>query len=586
MHLTSLENEAWRAHADFFEPGGTLDIPACQAYLHAHMQRNFHANHLGNGKVELLLALLKKVPNLDEARDAFCRLYENMRKELPQLQSLMQECAQEQPQTFRTWMRQASLCSNMTSQILLIRDVKEWLPLDDVIEYTSPELLKIKPTTFVKRFSPDVQDMVPMLGAGMQMQNHPEYAPLGRMIVQGVFTAMYGKESTNESGMEEKYCARAAFSLLNDSNAPIDPEELLGMVALRYKGPSLVPDALAFTHACLSSQSSPYTQARGLDVLNAVLNKHNEEPSMEYANNFCRVYTALLNLDAPTFDPRPWLARIEKACTHYIAVANKNDCPARTLLIAAEHAPALVRPMLDALLTRNDDQDCTQLIAHVYLGGRVAMYHGLYPEADGYLDAFVDACEKRITPAQMTHALAVESERFRALYQDPKKWRPEAEAGSRYNALSHFSRQKISTSMLSHLKDSSVVAQWTLAYLGAEAVLESPSNTDNSTMPELDQIPLPFLAKLYPEHSSTWNVMQKALLQKQPSDAQTGTNVYQQLFDIFAQTFLPSSPTFAQAHAACVALDINWQEYIATMCAQAHAPMLKNLDPTLFDFSL
>ena len=586
MNLTSSEHAAWQPHAGFFEPGGTLDEDACQKYLHAHLQRDFYANHLGNGNVELLFALMKKVPHLDETRDTFARLYEKMRKELPQFQSLMRECAQENPHMLKSWMQQTAQCSNMTSQILLIRDVKEWLPNENVTDYTSPELLNIKPTTFVKRFSPDIQDMKPMLDAGVQMQSNPEYASLGRMIVQGIFTAMYGKECSNESGMEEKYSAQEAFALLHNGNAPMDPEELLDMVALRYKGPSLVPDALAFTHSCLNSQATPDMQSRGLDVLNVVLNKHNEEPSMEYTNNFCRVYNALMNLDAPAFDPRPWLARIEKACTHYIGVAKNNDGPARTLLIAASHAPALVRPMLDALLTRNDDQDGTQLVAHVYLGGRLEMYYGLHPGENGYPDAFVHACEKRISPAQMTHALAVESERLRVRYQNPENWVSGAEARALHDALSHFSRQKTSTGMLSHLKESSVVAQWTLAYLGAEAVLTEPSQTDEQTMPKLNQIPLPFLAKLYPEHAMTWNVMQKAILHRPLHTKQDGANVYQQLFDIVAQTFLPNSPTFAQAHAACVALDVNWQEYIATMCAQAHPPVLQNLDPSLFDFSV
>ena len=141
MNLTSSEHAAWQPHAGFFEPGGTLDEDACQKYLHAHLQRDFYANHLGNGNVELLFALMKKVPHLDETRDTFARLYEKMRKELPQFQSLMRECAQENPHMLKSWMQQTAQCSNMTSQILLIRDVKEWLPNENVTDYTSPELL-------------------------------------------------------------------------------------------------------------------------------------------------------------------------------------------------------------------------------------------------------------------------------------------------------------------------------------------------------------------------------------------------------------------------------------------------------------
>lgn len=581
MKPTALENTLWEKQAHFFEPAGILDEDACQKYLQAHLRRDFHANRMANGNAEFLLALLKKVPHLVESRDAFVRLYANMRKELPQIQSLMQECAREQPETLRAWLKQASKCNSMTSQILLIRDVKEWLTSDNVIDYINPDLLSTKPATFVKRFSPDIQDMDPMLAAGIEMQNDPQYAPLGLMIVQGVFTAMYGKELPGESSMESKYCARDAFQLLHRRNVRIAPAELLEMVALRYKGPSLFADALAFTHECLSGQDQD-TQTRGLEVLDAVLDKFEDEPSDVYMKNFCRIHSAMATQNDPALVP--WMARIEAACCQYIASAAANDFPARALMVAVEYGHALVEPLLEALIARNDDQDCTELIAHVYLGGELAMYRGLHPNENGYPDSFVQACEKRISSKQMTRGLAAESERLTQKYQDGK-FRPGAEASERQNALRHFSRQKTSTSLIAHLKESHVVAQWTLAYLGAQAVLDSAGGEDSGTMPELNQMPLPFLAKLYPEHSQIWNVMQKALLLRDTDSVQPEKNVHQQLFDIFAQTFLSNAPTFAQAHATCLALDVNWQEYIATMCAQAHAPILANVNPSLFEFS-
>lgn len=585
MKLTDLENSEWQKHAHFFEPNGVLDEEACQMYLQTHLRRDFYVNRMANGNAEVLLALLKKVPHLDESRNAFVRLYANMRKELPGLQPLMQEYSREHPETLRAWLKQASECSNMTSQILLIRDVKEWLPNDNVIDYISSALLSTKPATFVKRFSPDVPDMKPMLDAALDMQKDPQYAPLGLMIVQGIFTAMYGKESQSESSMELKYCAREAFQLLHHRNVRIAPGELLDMVVSRYKGPSIVSDALAFTYECLDAQDQE-TQARGLEVLDAVMEKFNQSASDIYIENFCRIHSAMVALNAPTL--ASWVAKIQDACCQYIASADSSELPARAIMVAAKYGPGLVEPMLDALLARNDDQDCTQLIAHVYLGGERGgdrtMYRGLNPYENGYPDSFVQACENRISPQQMTHAFIAESERLIQKYRDGQ-FRPEAEAYARHNALQHFSRQKTSPTMVSHLKESPVVAQWTLAYLGAQAVLETPTDADNGTMPELDHMPLPFLAKLYPEHAATWNTMQKALLQRDVNTAKNQTNVHQQLFDMFAQTFLPNAPTFLQAHGACLALDVNWQEYVATMCALAHAPMLENLAPALFEFS-
>lgn len=595
MQYTESETQAWNDVADFFEPDGILDADACEKYYQVHLSRTMHASHIENEKGELLFAFMKKTAAMPQAQKAFARVYNAIRSESPRMQPFLNHMAESAPDALRLGLKEASRDADLTSQILLLRDVKQWLPHDDVGEYTNAAILKMKPSAFVKKFSPDVSDMEPLLEVAQEFQTKPEYAHLGLLMLQGIFIALYGKEhqvydydetppQTVAASLETKYSARAAFGLMQRTGIEFPPSQLMDLIKARFRAQCLEPDALAYTYESLDPSASPEQRAYGLQVLDTVLNGQVKNPSILYNPGLLHIY-ALMEKDSE-HDNTLMMQRIKGALLHHIA---SDEMPSRTMNTVIELAPSLTSEFLDALQKRSQDHENLNLLDSLYLGNyHDKIYRALGSAHFQHPELLRQLSQERATPEQITKVF---EKRFRKIMDETLSDGKPRSSLSVMNDLKDTLRRFVShqwpQEKLEGLKNSTVVPKWVLTQLCLGATAKAIPGLQHSVMPQLNADPLPFLRTLYPEHNRLWNTMTKTMLSSSeililPDYTKQQT----QLFNIFASAFLPGKPSMDDVKTVSDAMGMTALDYVVSACDNAHTLVLPELDGNVFNLDM
>lgn len=587
MQYTSSEIAAWKKVSHFFEPNNVLDLDACRTYLQTFLKRPVYDAHINEDECNGVVALLKKAVDLPESGAAFARLYNAIRRESSSFQSCLSALSESHPHVLSQWLQSASVKADITTQIMLLRDVKEWLPNDDVGRYINTATLKMNPAVFVKKFTPNVCDMQYLLAVGQEFQKQPKYSGFGLTMVQGIFIAMYGKDcvTNNFDGtgsnnkpplLEKKYSARAAFGLMQKNGISIEPRKLIQLVKLRYNAESLASDALAYCYDSLDSSATTEKRMYGLAVLDAVLDEQSKAPGPQYNEGLFYIYTILKNENFTS--NKIFLKRIESALLNHIASYAK---PAATFALAVQHAPTLAETFLDALQERIQDNNNQQLLGSLYFSYRAnSLYYGL-ATFDSY-EALQRLVQKKTTPEQVTQAF---SHSFDHIVQDASNKGNTSILAYLRHSISAFSISAWPVDKLAHLKESNMVPKWVLTTLFLSTTLPKIIMSEASGLPEINQDPLPFLRMLYPEHSALWNTMLKSILVNDPNDFESYTKQHQQLFNILSSTFLPGKPTLSDIMSISESMGMTCIDYVVAACEKAHALELPNLDGTMFELA-
>ena len=593
MQYTASEQHAWQQVAHFFEPNGVLDVDACAKYYAVHLGRQMHADHIEKDAGELLFALMKKTVDTPQAMQAFVRVYNATRSESQRLQPFLGHMAEHAPHALRKWLKHASLEAGITEQILLLRDVKLFLPHDDVERYTNSAILKMKPAAFVKKFSPDIADMEHLLAVGQEFQTKPDYAHLGLLMVQGIFISLYGKEreptdSTEEPSvaalLETKYSSRAAFGLMQRANIQIPPKELMELIKVRYRAQCLESDALSYVYESLDPAASPEQRIYGLQVLDSVLESHGKNPTGLYSKGLLHVY-AMLYAD-PEHDNKNKVQRIEDALLHHIS---SDPTPARSIPTALTLAPHLIPQWIDTIQTRAQDSQNQQLLHALYMAGhnQNLLYQNLGSPSFQHPEQIRQLSQARVTPEQITQLFV---NRFDVITTQKNADGTAVNSIYKMNQLKEamraFVRHEWPQEKLAHLKNSTIVSKWVLTHLCMGACAKTMPGQQMSVMPQLDQDPLPLLRRLYPEHNPLWNTMLKAMLSSEVTNLESYNKQQTQLFNIFAQAFLPGKPTLADTITVAEAVGMTPLDYVVTACDHAHAMVLPQLDGNVFDLDM
>lgn len=591
MQYTTSELQAWSTVSDFFEPNGVLDEDACNAYYKAHLARPFYASHVKEDETELLYALLKKTSAMPDAGETFSRMYNATRSESQRLQPLLNHMAEAQPDILQRWMKKASLTADITEQILLLRDIKQWLPREDVGDYTSATILKMKPAGFVKKFSPDVADMEHLLAVGQEFRSKPKYEHLGLLMIQGIFIALYGKDRevfdddqppSIGASLETKYSSRAAFDLMQRSSIPLTPRELMDLIRIRYRAQALEPDALAYVYESLHESASIEQRTYGLQVLDTVLEAQSKTPTRLYNAGLLHVYSALKN-SPETAENDLLLRRIQGAFWHHVA---NDPTPSRSMPDVLSIAPELVEPWLEAVQKRALDTENQQLLHALYLGGqhKSLLYQNLGSAYFQHPPEVLRLSQERVTGSQLTQGF---QELFTSILNEKdSNGHPQSPLYFQQqlnSAMMSFARHGWPKEKLEHLKQSTVIPKWVLTNLCIGATASNTPSLSTSTMPNLEQEPLPLLKKLYPEHNTLWNSMLKAILANSAHNLETYVAQQTQLFNIFSAAFLPGKPTMEDVKLVSEAMGMTPQDYVMTACEHAHALTLPELDSNVFN---
>lgn len=592
MKHTPEEQLAWAQHAPFFEPDGQLDTDACTQYLRIHLSRNFQADRARDQDLDLLYALLKKTSHLPEAEKAFVRVYNGTRATSSRVQEFLGHLTEHKPVLLRQWLKTAAIEAGVTEQILLLRDIKYWQPNEPVGAYVEQSLLTMKPSAFVKKFTPETADMQYLLSVGLEFQKDPKYAHLGLLMVQGIFIAMYGKEHVFKdeknpqnaipkgpwSELELKYSAREAFQLMQKANVLIPPSELLQLIKVRYKAQCLESDALGYCYEklCLNGTSDEKNYA--LDVLSAVLASHQQEPHRGYNQGLFMLYTALEH--EPQYSAEVTL--IKSALVRYL---HADPVPAGLTLQMLEHAPSFASTWLNTLQTKVQDSNNHKLIGSLYFGERIPTYLGLAISYNEQNPAILALLHQRTTPEQLTHAC------IDYFYQNLGTPGTHAAAMSSLEALQKSMRALAKdpwpVDKMEHLKTSNIVPKWVLSHLFLAANIKAMPGQSISSMPNLSQEPLPFLRMLYPENTALWNTMQKSILLNEAKNEASLENYQQkhaQLFALFSTAFLKDNLSLESVNGIAETMGVDPLEVVIAACEQAHALSLDNIDNSLFEF--
>lgn len=593
MQYTESELQAWSNAADFFEPNGVLDIDACEKYYGVHLAREMHAPHIKNENGELLFALMKKTVDMPQAQKTFARVYNALRSDSPRLQPFLNHMAQDAPDILRNWFKEASLNADLTSQILLLRDVKQWLPNEDVGQYTNAAILTMKPSAFVKKFSPDVSDMEPLLEVAQAFQTKPEYAHLGSLMLQGIFIALYGKEHkpqdpddktplTIAQSLETKYSARAAFGLMQRTGIRLPPSDLMELIKARYRAQCLESDALAYTYESLNSAASPEQREYGLQVLDTVLQAQTKKPDFLYNKGLLHVYAVLEKDQA--HDNALLMQRIKGALFHHI---DADEMPARSMNTVTEVVPSLASAFLDALQKRAKDPQNQKLLGTLYMGRHDQIYQPLVSWHLPHPEQLRVMSQQRATPQQITQLFENEFDRIlEKKLSDQKPRNPLSIMEDLQSAMRQFVRHEWPQEKLEHLKNDPVLPKWVLTQLCLGACATTLPGLQRSVMPQLNADPLPLLRRLYPEHNALWNTMVKAMLTSEVKDLPSYQKQQTQLFNIFSSAFLPGKPTMADMKIVSETMGMTVLDYVVTACGQAHALVLPELDGSVFDMDM
>lgn len=594
MQYPESERHAWNEVAHFFEPEGMLDMDACEKYYQAHLSRTMHASQIEDKNGELLFALMKKTVDMPQAQQTFVRVYNATRSESPRLQPFLGQMAEHAPDALRKWFKEASGNADVTSQILLLRDIKQWLPTDNVGQYTNSALLKMKPSAFVKKFNPDMADMEPLLEVAQEFQTKPKYAHLGLLMVQGIFIARYGKEHPERdpdddtplsvaASLETKYSARAAFDLMQRHEICVPPSELMALIKARYRAQCLESDALAYTYESLDPSASSQQREYGLLVLDAVLQAQTKKPEFLYNKGLLHIY-AVLEKDT-AHDNALTMQRIKDALLRYI---DTDEEPARSMNDAIVLTPSLTAEFLDAFQKRAQDPENQQLLASLYMRNFVeSPYRQLGSSYHQHPEQLRLLSQQRATPEQITQVF--ESEFHRILttkLSDGRPRNPLSTMEELKHALSKFVRHEWPQEKLADLKNATIVPKWVLTQLCFGACAQSVPGLQRSVMPQLDADPLPLLRKLYPEHNALWNIMVKAMLANDVSDLPSYQKQQTQLFNIFAEAFLPGKPTLTDAKTVSEAMGMPVLDYVISACDNAHALVLPDLNGDVFGMDI
>ena len=593
MQYTDSENQAWKNVAPFFEPNGILDIDACEKYYNVHLSRPMHACQIEEDKGELLFALMKKTVNMPQAAQTFWRIYTATRRESGRLQPFLAQMAEHVPDTLRTWLKQTALSTNITEQILLLRDVKVFLPNDDVSHYTNPGILKMKPVAFVKKFNPNVSDMEYLLLVAQEFQTKLDYAHLGLLMVQGIFIAAYGKEHeplepsekrSIAASLETKYSARNAFGMMQRANVHISPRDLMELIKVRYRAQCLESDALAYVYDSLDPAASPEQRAYGMQVLDTVLEGHAKNPSGLHSTGLLHVYSSLNN-DSEN-DNNSTMRRIESALLHHIA---SDQTPSRSIPAALQLAPNLIPQWMDTIQTRANDDQNQQLLHALYMGGhnQNLLYQNMGSPHFQHPEKIRQLSQGRTKPEQITQLF---SSRFEAIMSQTNSNGTAVNSlykiSSLQDAMRAFVRHEWPQEKLEHLKKSTIVPKWVLTTLCMGASCKIIPGQQISVMPQLDQEPLPLLRTLYPEHMLLWNTMLKSMLSHEAEDLENYNKKQTLLFNIFAGAFLPGKPTLEHITVIAAAMGMEPLDYVLTACEHAHTMILPYLDGNIFDLDV
>lgn len=594
MQHTPEEQKAWSEHAPFFEPNGLLDNDACTQYLQIHLSRSFQADRAQPQDLDLLYALIKKTAHLPEAEKTFVRIYNGTRATSARVQELLEQLTNHEPELLRQWLKTAVAQAGVTEQILLLRDIKYWQPNEPVGSYVNQNLLTMKPATFVKKFTPETADMQYLLSVGLDFQKDPRYAHLGLLMVQGVFIAMYGKEHVFKddknpknaiprgpwSELESKYSAREAFELMQTANVPIAPDELLQLIKVRYKAQCLESDALGYCYEKLCVDGTPAQKEYALDVLGTVLASHQQDPHNGYNQGLFMLYTALEN--QPQYATE--VERIKSALVRFLHTATM---PAGNTFPMLQYAPSFAPIWVSALQAREQDTNNQKLIGSLYFGERIPTYLGLAISYREQHPAIVALLHQRTTPEQLTHAC------INYFYQNIGAQGTHAAAKATLEALQKsmhgLAKDPWPREKLEHLKASNIVPKWVLAHLFLAANIKAMPGLSLSSMPNLNQEPLPFLRMLYPEHTPLWNTMQKSIFLNETKNEVSLENYQQkhaQLFTLFSTAFLKDNLSLASVNGIAETMGVDPLEVVIAACEQAHALSLDNIDNSLFEFGM
>ncbi len=256
MHYHPQEIAQWEPLKDLLAPDGVVDDDAVRLYLAQYARLQLKKTYPSDTDGTALGAVLKRA-SLDSIGSTFPVFYSKFR--LHQLNEYganesvlldyiafddwLQDMAAGRPNDLEVLLRQAAGVLDFTHQAMVLRDAKKWLPESDMTSYIPPELLKKRPASLFKDFSP----------------------------------------------------------------APIDDyEKLIGQLFVRIKEPTAVWDALGYCVQVLQDPDAPEkkkTRAEGIAaaVLNAEFDReHNTRFQHTAVHALGAIYNATKNLDLRT----------------------------------------------------------------------------------------------------------------------------------------------------------------------------------------------------------------------------------------------------------------------------------------------
>ncbi len=592
MHYHPQEIAQWEPLKDLLAPDGVVDDDAVRLYLAQYARLQLKKTYPSDTDGTALGAVLKRA-SLDSIGSTFPVFYSKFR--LHQLNEYganesvsldyiafddwLQDMAAGRPNDLEVLLRQAAGVLDFTHQAMVLRDAKKWLPESDMTSYIPPELLKKRPASLFKDFSPAPKDIPYLVEVGAALvekglsQKHLE---LGDTLLRSCFFACYKERRESYNPNLYQFDSPKAFGLI-ENHAPIDDyEKLIGQLFVRIKEPTAVWDALGYCVQVLQDPDAPEkkkTRAEGIAaaVLNAEFDReHNTRFQHTAVHALGAIYNATKNLDLRTaivdfFDSR--MHGSARSLLREILDALPETAPdlldAIMERMKAKQPPATWQTVTTMLITGLDMEVATS-------------YRVELPCAEAGQFVFNKLSGQQLL-VHLHEALAScgdDSAKLEELLDglSTKAWSPDQK---------EVMRNDVWTPTL------------VMLYLYSRA--RSPDTTTSlasAALPNTGWQPLPLLAKLYPEHAPLWRSMQLGILGLEPQSSGGPENhaapdrmqaLMHHFFEMFSKSFSSGATNINACRGVIEGLGIAPMDYFIN---HVHAsPTTFELPDNMFDLA-
>lgn len=570
MHYHPQEIAQWAPLKDLLAPDGVVDDNAVRLYL-AQFARLQQGKSYPSDTDGTALGTVLKHASLQSLGSTFAVFYSKFRLHQPNeyrddesvpfdhiaFDDWLQDMAASRPSDLEVLLRQAASVLDFTHQAMVMRDAQKWLPDSDMTSYVPPELLKKRPASLFKDFSPTAKDIPYLVEVGAALAEKgpsPKHRELGDTLLRSCFFACYKERRESYNPNLYQFDSAKAFGLI-ENHAPMDDyEKLIGQLFVRIKEPTAIWDALGY---CVQTLQDPYkskaqkTRAEGIAavVLKAETEReHNKRFQHTAAHAMACIYNATSNQELKT-------AIVDFLDTR--AHARAWALMPELLSMLPELSPDLLDAVMARLEAKQTPASWQTVTTTLVTGLRldVRLPYSVYDATDEGEQFFFNKLSGGQLLVHLREALAWcggNPEQLEKLMESlsTKTWSQEQKETVRNDTL-------VPTLVMLHL------------YLRA-STCDTLHSLSDGALPKTNWQPLPLLAKLYPEHAPLWRTMQLGILGLAPQGSGTfehhaephrAQTLMQNFFDMFSKSFSSGVGSFGACRGIIEGLGIAPVEY-------------------------